>query len=412
MEEGRTAKEQAEPMLTKTSGHKYSKNQSKALPQEPVCTTLLDRRKMQGISRAELAAQVGLTRQAIYAIEANQYVPSTHIALRLARALKCRVEDLFYFPGQEETIEAELISVSPISDQPMRVKVSQVGSRIVARPMAELGDVLNFVMPADGVIVEGPGNRSSRKNQHVRVKLLNSPEVIQKSILIAGCDPALFLAGEHVRKINAFAGITNWTMGSANALRALQRGEVHMAGLHLVDVKTGQSNVPYLKRHVSGEEFIGIHFASWVQGLLVRQGNPKHILDVEDLARPGLRLVNREAGAGARFLLDTLLQKAGLGGEQIKGYDHEVTSHLEVARLIRDGIGDVGIGVEAVAHHCGLGFIPLREEQYDLIMRLEFLKSHPVMSQFLDAMVSHPFKREIEALGGYNVTEIGKMLHW
>ncbi len=380
--------------------------------QEPVCNRLLEIRKKQGISQAELATEVGLTRQAVYAIEGNQYLPSTHIALRLARVLKCRVEDLFSLSGNEEIVEAELIGLTPSLDQPMRVKLNQIGERILARPMAELGDMLNFVMPADGVVLEYMKNRSDRKKQCVRVKLLNSPEAVKKGILIAGCDPALFLAGEHVRKINALAGITNWTMGSANALRALQRGEVHMAGLHLVDVKSGQSNLPYLKRHVRGQEFVGVHFASWVQGLLVRPGNPKHIRGVEDCGRPGLRLVNREVGAGARFLLDTLLQKSGLAGEQITGYDHEVASHLEVARLIRDGMADVGIGVEAAALHFGLGFIPLREEQYDLIMRVDFLKSHPVMSQFLDAVVSQPFRREIEALGGYNLKEIGKILHW
>jgi molybdate-binding protein/DNA-binding XRE family transcriptional regulator len=394
------------------SGTPKTQNSVKAPHQEPVCNRLLDIRKKQGISQVELAAHVGLTRQAIYAIEANQYLPSTHIALRLARALKCRVEDLFSLPGHEEIVEAELIGVLPSLDQPMRVKLSHVGSRILARPMAELGDVLNFVMPADGVVLDYAKNRSGRKRQHVQVKLLNSPEAVKKGILIAGCDPALFLAGEHVRKVNALAGITNWTMGSANALRALQRGEVHMAGLHLVDVKSGQSNLPYLKRHAPGQEFVGVHFASWVQGLLVRAGNPKHIRGVEDFGRPGLRLVNREVGAGARFLLDMLLQKSGLPGAEIKGYDHEVASHLEVARLIRDGLADVGIGVEAAARHCGLGFIPLREEQYDLIMRVEFLKTHPVMSQFLDAVVSQPFRREIEALGGYNLTEVGKILHW
>lgn len=387
-------------------------DQVKVSPQEPVCNRLQDIRKKQGISQAELAGLVGLTRQAVYAIEANQYLPSTHIALRFARALKCRVEDLFNLSSHAEMVEAEFIGATTSWGQPTRVKLSYIGSRILARPMAELGDVLNFVMPADGVILEQTKKPSGRKRPYVQVQLLNSPEVIKKGILIAGCDPALFLAGEHVRKVNALAGITNWTMGSANALRALQREEVHMAGLHLVDVKSGQSNVPYLKRHVPGQEFVGVRFASWVQGLLVYPGNPKQLRTVEDFGQTGLRLVNREVGAGARFLLDTLLQKSGLTGEQLLGYDHEVASHLEVARLVRDGMADVGIGVEAAARHYGLGFIPLREEQYDLIMRSEFLKSHPVMSQFLDAMVSHPFRREIESLGGYTVTEIGKILHW
>ncbi|MCA9498465.1 MAG: helix-turn-helix domain-containing protein, partial [Nitrospira sp.] len=316
----------------------------KLSPQESVCNRLGDIRKKQGISQAELAALVGLTRQAVYAIEANQYLPSTHIALRFARALKCRVEDLFILSNHEEMVEAEFIGDTTLQGQRTRVKLSYVGSRVLARPMAELGDVLNFVMSADGVIQEQAKKSSSRKRPYVQVQLLNSSEVIKKGILVAGCDPALFLAGEHVRKINTLAGITNWTMGSANALRALQRDEVHMAGLHLVDAKSGQSNVPYLKRHISGQDFVGVRFATWVQGLLVHPGNPKHIRCVEDLGQPGLRLINREIGAGARFLLDTLLQKSGLTREQLLGYDHEVPSHLEVARLIRDGIADIGIG--------------------------------------------------------------------
>ncbi|WP_447965525.1 substrate-binding domain-containing protein [Nitrospira sp. Ecomares 2.1] len=394
------------PKSLKASGR------GEVLLQESVCNRLRDIRKKQGISQVELAALVGLTRQAVYAIEANQYLPSTNVALRFARALKCRVEDIFILSNQEEMVEAEFIGAPTALGHPTRVKLAYVGSRILARPMAELGDVLNFVMPADGVVVEQTKRSTSPKRPYVRVQLLNPPEVIKKGILIAGCDPALFLAGEHVRKVNAMAGITNWTMGSANALRALQREEVHMAGLHLVDVKSGQSNVPYLKRHIPGQDFVGVRFASWVQGLLIQQGNPKHIRTVEDFGQGGIRLVNREVGAGARFLLDTLLQKSGLTGEMLLGYDNEVPSHLEVARLIRDGIADVGIGVEAAARHFGLDFIPLREEQYDLIMRREFLTSHPVMSQFLDAMVSHPFRREIESLGGYTVTEIGKILHW
>jgi len=93
-------------------------------------------------------------------------------------------------------------------------------------------------------------------------------------------------------------------------------------------------------------------------------------------------------------------------------YQHEANSHLEVARHIRDGMADVGVGVETAAYHFGLDFIPLREERYDLIMRTDFLQSHPMASKFLDAVVSQPFRREIEALGGYNLTDIGKTLSW
>lgn len=361
---------------------------------------MADRRSQQGLSQAELAKRAGITRQAVYAIEANQYLPSTQISLQLAEALNCSVEDLFSLPGRDVIVDAELIGGASTQSRSTRVKLSQVGTRMVARPMTGLGDILNFVMPADGVILD-PGIRHAPSNPaQVSVKLLHAREVIDQNIMIAGCDPALFLAGEHVRKIHALSGVTNWTMGSANALSALQRGEVHMAGLHLVDMKSGESNIPYLKRHAKNRDLIGVHFASWVQGLLLQRGNPKRIRTVQDLMKPGVRLINREVGAGARFFLDALLQQEGLTGESLKGYHQEVMSHLDVARHIRDGMADVGVGVETAAQYFGLDFIPLREERYDLIMRTDFLKSHPMATKFLDAVVSQPFRREIEALGG------------
>lgn len=399
--------------MKKSQSSKKASTLSKARPPvEPVANRLAERRAKQGLSQAELAKLAGITRQAVYAIEANHYLPSTQISLQLADVLICAVEDLFSLQEREVVVDAELIGGLMAQSMPMRVKLSKVGTRMLARPMAELGDILNFVMPADGVILEDPKNSSRKKNAHVAVKLLHAREVIEQSIMIAGCDPALFLAGEHVRKINALSGVTNWTMGSANALSALQRGEVHMAGLHLVDMKSGESNIPYLRRHARNRDLVGVHFASWVQGLLIQSGNPKRIRTVQDLIKPGVRLINREVGAGARFFLDALLEKVGMTGEHVKGYQHEARSHLEVARHIRDGMADVGVGVETAAHYFGLDFIPLREERYDLIMRTDFLNTHPMATKFLDAVVSQPFRREIEALGGYNLNEVGKMLEW
>ena len=399
--------------MNKTSSSKKASAASKSRPLvEGVSNHLAERRNHQGLSQAELAKRAGITRQAVYAIEANQYLPSTQISLKLAEVLECSVEDLFSLPGREVVVDAELIGGVSTQSSSMRVKLSQVGTRMVARPMAELGDILNFVMPADGLVLNEAHHGSRKKSAQVTVKLLHSREVIEEHIMIAGCDPALFLAGEHVRKIHALSGVTNWTMGSANALSALQRGEVHMAGLHLVDMKSGESNIPYLKRHARNRDLVGVHFASWVQGLLLQPGNPKRIRTVQDLVKPGVRLINREVGAGARFFLDALLEQVGLTGQALKGYQHEVKSHLEVARHIRDGMADVGVGAETAAHYFGLDFIPLREERYDLIMRADFLNTHPMATKFLDAVVSQPFRREIAALGGYNLNEVGKMLEW
>ncbi|MDX1412341.1 MAG: substrate-binding domain-containing protein [Nitrospirales bacterium] len=399
-------------MINKGPRNRIGKVFNRGVSEETVRNSLLDMRKAKGLTQSELATRAGLTRQALYAIECNHYLPSTSIALRLAKVLGCRVEDLFSLPGDEVIREADLLSTHSLQNYPFRVKVAKVGDRLIARPLSELGDYLNFVVPADG-IATGPAPRKPGKAaQRVQVNFLYEPEVIEKKILIAGCDPSVFLAGEHVRHLHAMTGVTNWTMGSTIALKALLQNEVHIAGIHLVDARTGESNLPYLKRHVQGKDFLGIRFASWVQGLLFPRENPKGIRSVEDLGKPGIRLVNREGGSGARLLLDTLLKKAGISGQKIKGYEYEVSSHLEVARLIREGVADAGIGVESVARHYGLGFIPLRDEHYDLILRKAVLASHPFISRLFDAMLSRPFRRELQALGGYNLGDSGKSLEW
>lgn len=377
-----------------------------------ISNAVLAIRKAKGMAQGELADRVGLTRQAMYDIEADHYLPSTAIALRLAEALDCQVEDLFSLSQKGEVIEAELLGEHGQAGRPFRVNIAQVGDRIIARPLSELGDVLSFVVSADGIVTPSSSKKRGKIHQRVLVELLHDRKQIEKHIVIAGCDPSLFIAGGHVRHLGGLAGLTNWTMGSANALHALLEREVHIAGVHLVDARSGESNIPYLKRHVQGQDYVGVRFASWVQGIVVCGGNPKHIRAIEDLGRPDLQLVNREVGAGARFFLDALLKKAGIPGRQVKGYDRVVTSHLEVARLIRDGLADMGIGVEAAARHYGLDFIPLQEERYDLILRKDVLGSHPMIAQLFDAMVSRSFRQELETLGGYNLSDIGTSLNW
>jgi len=364
-----------------------------------------------GLSQKAVAKEVGLTRQALYSIESNHYWPSTEISLRLAKVLNCRVEDLFRLETGNEMIEAHLIGSIPIAHFPVRAKLARVGKRLIAKSVGTTGDMFNVMVPAEGLIL-GPilkktGGKSGLK---VPIQLLQDRQVIEEAIVVAGCDPAMHLAAEHYRRHRAGASVAGWTMGSAAAVEALKRGEVHMAGLHLVDDRSGQSNLPYLKRHLNINQFTVIRFATWEQGLIVGRGNPKSLHRIEDLARRDIHMVNREVGSGARVLLDGQLAKAGLSTNPIKGYEVEVSSHLDVARAIAEGKADIGVGVGSAALLFDLDFLPLREEHYDFVIPTSSLKSHPTLSQFLDVLVSRAFRKEMEAFGGYNVQEIGKIL--
>jgi putative molybdopterin biosynthesis protein len=385
-------------------------DKGKAEPSTNIENRLRRLRSAKGLSQSDLAGMAGVTRQAIYAIETNQYLPTTAVSLRLAGALGCRVEDLFSLVSSGEVIEAEFIGSEPVRDS-MRVKVARVGNRTVVRPVSQLGDVLNFIVPADGLL-RGSLSGKRKSKRHVRVELIRDRRLIDEEVVVAGCDPAIFLVGEYLRRRHDHASVVGWTMGSAAALGAVKRAEVHMAGIHVQDAKSGEWNLPYLRRELNVSDFTVVTFANWEEGLIIKARDRKVIKGAADLARQDVRIVNREEGSGARQLLDRSLAKEGISPRQVKGYDRVVGSHLEVARLVAEGVADVGLGVRSAATLLGLGFIPLQEERYDLVIPTRQLTQHPGLSIFLDTIVSRPFRAEIEALGGYDTRYTGTIQEW
>lgn len=373
---------------------------------ESFMNRLREVRERHGFSQGELAARAGITRQAISAIESNAYLPTTTVALRLASALGCQVEDLFRLAQPDEIVEGSLIGIAPskFAASPVRVKVSTVGTRTVVRPVSGLGEVLSFTVPADGFLIDSAQRRDGR----VRVRLSRDRRAIEQEISVAGCDPAIFLAGEHLRRQKDQTSVVGWTMGSMAALQALQHGDVHVAGLHLFDPSTGESNLPFLRRVLKGKGYEVVTFATWEEGFLVRPGNPKSIRSAADLADPSIRIVNREEGAGARLLLDQRLKATQIEASGVQGYDRIVFSHVEVARAVAEQQADVGVGIRSSAQLFGLDFVPLQAARYDLVVPKAHLKSHPTLAHLFETLVSRPFRAEIEALGGYDTQETGK----
>ena len=367
---------------------------------------LRELRIARGLSRGELAANSGISRQAVSSIESNLYLPTTAVALRLASVLACRVEDLFSLAHSNDVIEGTFLGKQhDTTSPPIRVKVTTVGTRTVIRPVSGLGEMLSYTVPTDGYLIETVGQRSGLK---ARVRLSRDRQAIEQEIAVAGCDPAIFLAGEHMRRKKDQTSVIGWTMGSMAALHALQQGEVHVAGLHLFDPLSGESNLPFLKRALKGAAYDVVTFATWEEGFLVRPGNPKSIRTVADLAETSVTLINREEGSGARILLDQRLRAAGIDAAQVRGYDRTVSSHFEVARVIAGSQADVGIGIRSAAQLFGLDFVTLQSARYDLVVPKMYLRTHPTLANLFDAITSQPFRTEIEALGGYDTRETGK----
>jgi molybdate-binding protein/DNA-binding XRE family transcriptional regulator len=365
---------------------------------------LRERRQAMALSQRQLADLAGITRQAISALEANQYSPATSVALQLARALHCRVEDLFSLKRGGEIIEGELLGSLPRGSASVRAQVRQIGQRILVRPLSGLGELANLSATADGLIV-GLNAGGSR----VKVKLLKDSDALRRKIVVAGCDPAMFLVGEHARKHDE-EDFVPCLMGSGLALKALRRGEVHVAGIHLAEEGRDAWNLASLKPSVGDMDCMVVTFAHWEEGFIVHQGNPKKIRGIADIAKANVRIVNREIGSGARLLLDKQMRANAVNPKRIKGYDDEVLSHLEVASRIKAGRADAGMGVRAVAAICGLDFVPLQRQRYDLVIPKDYYETLSGLRTLLDTIVSRPFRDELEALGGYDTTHTGKLV--
>jgi putative molybdopterin biosynthesis protein len=218
----------------------------------------------------------------------------------------------------------------------------------------------------------------------------------------------MFIAAEHLRRWDKQELATH-LVGNSIAIDLLKRGEVHVAGVHLAEERSSAWNRPDLERNLKGMDCLVVTFAHWEEGLIVKQGNPKKLRSITDLARPIVKIVNRENGSGARRLLDRELEAAGIQRAKVKGYGDEVFSHLEVASRVKTGIVDTGIGVQAAASIFGLDFIPLQRERYDLVIPRAHYEMLPGLKTLLDTIASKPFRDEIEALGDYDTRATGEV---
>jgi len=197
-------------------------------------------------------------------------------------------------------------------------------------------------------------------------------------------------------------------LGSMGGIRALRRNLCHIASSHLLQENEKEYNFGFAREELGQTPGL-INFCKREQGLLVARGNPKKITGVPDLARAGIRLVNRPSGTGTRLLLDRGLAAAGIGGTQIEGYDREVSRHLDVGLEVLSGRADAGPGIRAVAGLLELDFVSLRWERFDLLIQKARFFERGVQ-RFLGFFSEPSFRELADDLSGYDLSLCGKMV--
>lgn len=198
-------------------------------------------------------------------------------------------------------------------------------------------------------------------------------------------------------------------LGSLAGLLALSRHEAEVAGVHLLDVDTGEYNVPFVRHLLPEDDLVLVNLAFRENGLLLAPGNPKRIRSVRDLARDGVRFINRPRGTGTRLLLAARLRAAHIDPHSLPDWERVAATHEAVAAAIHSGAADVGPGLRAVAVEWSLEFIPLGQERFDLVVPSASLDS-PRVLPLLETLHGQVLARGAENLVGYDLSQTGRII--
>lgn len=223
--------------------------------------------------------------------------------------------------------------------------------------------------------------------------------------IIAGShDPLLEWAVRESR-----CGLAILASGSRSGIEALSRGEASAAAVHWLDDATGDYNVPLVRATLGDREFVMLEWARRSQGLIVREGNPRKIRTIADLARKSVRVATRQPDSGSHRLFTHLLAKAAIEAETLDWLPRAAYAETDLASIIEEGQADVGIGIEAAARARGLAFIPLTTERLDVVVfRRDAFE--PPLQKLLGWTRTPEFARHAAALGGYDVAHTGRVV--
>ncbi len=281
--------------------------------------------------------------------------------------------------------------------------------QLSAVPLSGGAGVVSSFTKADCLLDVPQNCEGYQPGDRAFARLLKPIDRITRTVHILGShDPLIDEATDELRRQDIKAHISSSHVGSMGAILAISRGEGQLGGVHLLDETDGSYNVSYIERYFPKGGVALVECVQRVQGLMVQKGNPKGIQGFAGVSRDGVSYVNRQKGAGTRVLCDYLLKQNNISTDDVHGYTREELTHTAVAAQIKAGSADCGLGILAAARIYDLDFIPVCNEQYDLLVSLDAMEN-PQVRAFLRVLGSESFLRRLEQLGGYSVEQPGRI---
>lgn len=292
----------------------------------------------------------------------------------------------------------------------IRVRMGYVGDRLMASPLSRGSGVVSSFMKADGILTVPQGTEGYEAGEQVPVRLLSREDKLKNTLVVIGShDPLLDELANLMHMEDGSVYMSSAHVGSMGGIMAIRRGEAHAAGCHLLDTETGEYNRAFIRKYFPKGGVKLLRCVGRQQGLMLQKGNPLGIEKFADIARPGLRYVNRQKGSGTRILSDFLCKKEGLNPETIYGYEREELTHTSVAAQLASGSADAGMGIYSAARLYGLDFLPVCVEEYDLLIP-DHAWDSPMVRQLVATLKSPAFRDKILAMGGYTLDRPGEII--
>lgn len=291
----------------------------------------------------------------------------------------------------------------------VRVRLGEVGGRLMASPLSRGSGVVTSFMKADGMLLVPQGVEGYQAGDTVDIELFRPASTLRDTLVAIGShDPLLDEVMDMLRISDPSLYMSSSHVGSMGGIMAVRRGETHIAGIHLLDEADGTYNTAFINKYLPSGGVRLVECVNRTQGLMLQKGNPKDISSVADLTREGVRYVNRQKGSGTRILIDYLCSKDGIDTSKIYGYDREEFTHTSVAVQIASDTADAGMGIYSAAKIYDLDFVPVCMEQYDLLIP-DYAWDTPVVQKLIGILKSDEFRSRIEALGGYELDQPGRV---
>lgn len=331
--------------------------------------------------------------------------------LVLTELLRPLLED-WYQTGTRRDVHREAVLSRPVVSglkyqEFVRVRLGRAAGKLIASPLGRGSGVVSSFMKADGILEVPQGVEGYEAGSTVQVRLLRTEEDLAHTLLAIGShDPLLDEAADLLHLADPALRMSSTHVGSMGGIMAVRRGETHVAGVHLLDERDGIYNTSFIRKYFPSGGVRLVECVGRTQGLMLAAGNPLGVRGVTDLARPGLRYVNRQRGSGTRILMDHLCRKAGMDTAAIYGYDREEFTHTSVAAQIASGSADVGMGIYSAARLYGLDFLPVCTELYDLLIPDGAFET-PMVQKLLEVLRGGAFRLRLEKLGGYRLDAPG-----